>query len=86
MARLRASVGGTLCGMELIHVPLDRCPSCGEDAIERHIVDAPALFRHGGYGATVRSIELRCPLCLWDLVHTVREIRPLLESSALVAS
>jgi hypothetical protein len=51
-----------------------RCPDCGRplmvDATEQ-----PALLRHGGYGATRRTVARLCP-CGWHLVASIGEVAP----------
>lgn len=59
---------------ELVPVPRDACPSCGCDTSTTTVAQ-PALFRHGGYGATLASTIRRCP-CGWGLEAQRQEVRP----------
>lgn len=57
-------------------LPADRCPACGHPVTETAYAE-PALFVHGGYGAT-RATRLRtCGHCDWALVVEVTETAPL---------
>ena len=51
------------------------CPSCGEP-LDQEQVDQPALVRHGGYGATRRTITRHCSTCGYSLNHVTQETRP----------
>lgn len=53
----------------------DVCPDCGTD-LEHHTAEQAALFIHGGYGATARTVISRCPACGWSLQREKSEIRP----------
>jgi hypothetical protein len=58
-------------------VPVDRtvCPSCKADLnITR--MEEPALFFHGGYGATRRTSTVACTDCGWSLTVAVDETNP----------
>lgn len=50
------------------------CPDCGEP-LDTHTVDQPALFIHGGYGATERTVLASCR-CGWFLQREQSEVRP----------
>ncbi len=57
------------------HVPtVDRCPRCGSTINER-TVEQPALCRHGGHGATERTVTRSCP-CGWWMTSEISEARP----------
>jgi len=58
----------------LVPFPADACPSCGS-AVYTLSVSQPALFRHAGYGADLRSTIRRC-LCGWGLEAQRQEVRP----------
>lgn len=53
------------------------CPACGGPLTEA-VVETPALFIHGGYGATRRSTWAICPDtdCRWSIERVVEETRP----------
>lgn len=53
----------------------DRCPDC-DTGLGVYQVDQPALFIHGGYGASVRTILRSCPRCGWQLIAERGEVRP----------
>ena len=53
---------------ELVPLERDRCYRCGAD-VDRESVGQPALFRHGGYGATRMTTFL---VCLDARCRTVR--------------
>jgi hypothetical protein len=61
----------------LVAVETVVCPSCGSDTV-RGSLGEPALFRHGGYGATRETITDRCTSrqCDWKLVVSVTEVSP----------
>lgn len=61
----------------IVVVDPGRCADCGA-TLELVVVDQPALLRHGGYGATVRTSTRRCsdPECDWQLEFERIEIRP----------
>lgn len=60
-------------------IDLTRCPCCGLRT-ERIVMEEPVLFRHGGYGATRRTVTMVCAApverCRWSLVVDVTEVRP----------
>jgi len=51
------------------------CPECGGPLVSV-TAHQPALFRHGGYGATRRTTWTACPHCRWSLEAAVDEVRP----------
>lgn len=53
-----------------------RCPACGELLEEDGQFDQPALFFHGGYGATERTRYRSCAVCGWSLTSEVGAVRP----------
>lgn len=57
-------------------VPFDtaRCPEC-RAATHTQTVHQPALFHHGGYGATRRTVVVSCA-CGWEITVDVSETRP----------
>ena len=59
---------------ELVVQEAARCPRCGA-RIEREVVTAQPLLRHGGYGAARRTVSEWCS-CGWRLVVDVSEERP----------
>ena len=60
-------------------VPYERgcCPSCGTVLVEV-VAEEPALFYHGGYGATRQTVTAFCTSdrCSWWMVRSVSEVRP----------
>ena len=58
----------------LVLLPSDACPSCG-GTLQTMSVGQPALFRHGGYGATLASTVRWCH-CGWRLEAVRQETRP----------
>ena len=58
----------------LVPFPRGICPSCG-DPFDALSVAQGALFRHGGYGATERTVVDRC-WCGYRLVREVTEVNP----------
>jgi len=52
-----------------------RCPDC-DTVLDLVHFDQPAVVRHGGYGATVRTVLRSCPKCGWKLVAERGEVRP----------
>lgn len=60
---------------ELVPVAADACPTCAGVLLVMSIAQ-PALFRHGGYGATQRQTERWCPTCGWHLLAEVVEVNP----------
>lgn len=59
---------------ELVRTEVGRCPRCG-DAVQREVLEEPALVRHGGYGATRRSVREHCP-CGFSLLVEESEVKP----------
>jgi hypothetical protein len=59
----------------LVALPRDRCP-VDQLPLVVELYGQPALFRHGGYGATVLSTVRRCIGCGWRLVAQTQETRP----------
>jgi len=59
---------------ELVPIDTDRCPVCGM-TLERVTIEEAMLFRHGGYGATRRTVRDACR-CGWAIVREITEIRP----------
>lgn len=49
------------------------CPDCGA-SLEVHVADEVALFHHGGYGETRRTVRRWCP-CGWSLTAMVGATR-----------
>lgn len=64
-------------GVELVTIPAHLCPACGAE-VELVVFAEPGLVRHGGYGATRRTVIRLCrsPGCDWSLVSSVDETRP----------
>jgi len=58
----------------IVHVPADVCPDCGGDT-RTQTREQPALVRHGGHGATERTVVRSCP-CGWHQVAERSEVRP----------
>lgn len=61
-------------GRQLIALPRDRCP-VDQLPLVISSVAQPALFRHGGYGATWTTTYRSCR-CGWRLVAQGQETRP----------
>lgn len=61
--------------MMLESVASESCPNCG-GTLEQYAVDQDALFVHGGYGATSRTVVAHCPGCGWYLQRELSEVRP----------
>lgn len=61
--------------MALVPLPDTTCPTCLTTLVVLTVRQA-ALLRHGGYGATTRTVTRRCPTCLWDLEAEREEERP----------
>jgi hypothetical protein len=61
--------------VNLTPLPPELCPDCGEVLADDIAWEEPALLRHGGYGATRRTVRRCCP-CGWALVVERSEIRP----------
>lgn len=55
----------------------EQCPLC-RGALESQQVDEPTLFRHGGHGATRRTIRDLCTgaQCHWSMTRSVQEVNP----------
>lgn len=66
-------------GFSTALVPVDTsvCPDCGSD-LNVTTSHAPALFRHGGYGATGRTTVVHCSNteCRWWMETEHTEVRP----------
>lgn len=60
--------------MTLVLLDPDRCPSCAQP-VEVETVGQPALFLHGGYGATRVTTIRYCP-CGWVLTGQILLTRP----------
>lgn len=58
----------------LATTPADRCPDCGQP-LDTYQADQPALFRHGGYGASERTVVSHCS-CGWFLTRERSEVKP----------
>lgn len=52
-----------------------QCPDCDTE-LTLQIVDQPAIVRHGGYGATRRTITRHCTTCGYTLNHIITETTP----------
>jgi hypothetical protein len=61
--------------MTVVPIPSAICGTC-DQRTHREVVEQPALFTHGGYGATRRTITTWCPACGWELVTEVSDTRP----------
>lgn len=78
-----------LASTELVPVDTASCPQCGS-SLKRVTMEEPVLFRHGGHGATRRTVTDHCTnddpdyfltgggteACRWSLVRSVQEVRP----------
>lgn len=62
-------------GAALVPLDPDVCPNDGTTLVPDGM-DEPALFLHGGYGATRRTVVLTCPTCSWGITREVSEISP----------
>jgi hypothetical protein len=64
-------------GAEIVPLPRDACLRCGGE-ITTFGVGQPALFIHGGYGATERTTIRLCTThdCSWSMVVHVQEVNP----------
>jgi len=51
------------------------CPTC-KASIEIETIAQPALLRHGGHGATLRTSTAHCHDCGWALTLAVDEVNP----------
>ena len=59
----------------IVRLDLDDCPTC-DAPLTDVTFDQPALLRHGGYGATQRTLLISCSACGWLLVAERGEVRP----------
>lgn len=59
----------------LVLVGTRLCPACRLPT-RSYRLEQPALFRHAGFGATIRS-TIRWCLCGWALLVDSTEVRPL---------
>lgn len=50
------------------------CPDCGAD-LRTLNWGQPALFKHGGYGATTATERRHCP-CSWSLIAAITTQKP----------
>ena len=50
------------------------CPLCGQ-SLDQYVAEQPALFVHGGHGATERTRVQFCA-CGWTVRSEVSEVRP----------
>jgi hypothetical protein len=55
-------------------IPPGTCPACGQPT-DTLVIGQPALFLHGGYGATRTTTTRHCR-CGWTLVTDVTETNP----------
>ena len=62
-------------GRAVIALPRDRCPVDQLPLVVSSVAQ-PALFRHGGYGATWTTTYRSCR-CGWRLVAQGQETRPI---------
>ena len=60
--------------MTLVVIDPDICPACTGPLVTATWT-ADALFRHGGYGASVETVVVRCRACGWALTREVRTVR-----------
>jgi hypothetical protein len=60
---------------DLVHLDQTICPDDGT-RLQAYVMHEPALFKHGGYGATRRTVVLSCPACGWGITAEVSEISP----------
>lgn len=60
---------------EVVPVLAEWCPDCHTPTVAV-VARMDALFRHGGYGATMRTTRRYCPACSWSLVVELEEERP----------
>lgn len=61
--------------MAMIPMKETGCLDCEEPTVDLTF-DEPALFIHGGHGATRRSILRLCPACGYARTLEVSEVRP----------
>jgi len=59
----------------LLPLAPDACLSCG-GITALGVVDEPALFRHGGYGGTTRTVSRWCPNCKVGRVSRRETVNP----------
>lgn len=52
------------------------CPQCGSDQVVERGSHQPALFFHGGYGATRRTVLRLCLACDWWITSEISEVKP----------
>ena len=64
----------TIC-VDIVPLARDQCPSCS-GALSDLTWDEPAMFLHGGYGATQRTTIRRCVGCSWSKRPDVSTLRP----------
>lgn len=59
----------------LVLLDTSTCPLCDAELeeVESH---QPALLRHAGYGATVRTLHRFCLPCRWGYEAERQEVRP----------
>lgn len=67
---------------DLVPLGRDACPSC-LGALDQHVWDEPALFLHGGYGATKRTTVRRCRGCAWTALPDESTMNPRLTGGIL---
>ena len=62
---------------DLVAVDLANCPECGAGTVPM-VAHQPALFRHGGYGATAYTVTLHClgVRCSWAMETERTEVSP----------
>lgn len=61
--------------MSLVPLVAGHCPNCGIP-VDAETVDQPALFLHGGYGGTRRTVTRFCVGCGWELRTETSERSP----------
>jgi hypothetical protein len=66
--------------MDLVALPRDRCPDCGE-LLERTVVHQPTLFWFLGQGGDQRTVVAHCT-CGYLRIAEIGDVRPLRESTA----
>ena len=60
---------------ELVPLADGVCPDCGAD-VDVSRWEQLALIRHGGHGASQRTILRTCSSCGWRLIAERGEVRP----------